>query len=157
MDNVRAEADAAGINIYDYMAANAGAGQQLDALRAAVAELQGDWGDWRVPWGEVNRYQRINGDIVQQFNDEEESWPVGFASGRWGALASFGSRKYPGTRRMYGTSGNSFVAVVEFGDPLARQGDHRRRPAKRSGFAAFRRPGGNVRQRRIPRRAVLPG
>lgn len=118
MDNVNDEAGAAGINIYEYMAANASAAQQLDALREASAELESDWGSWQVPWGEVNRYQRINGDIVQQFNDEEESWPVGFASGRWGALASFGSRKYPGTRRMYGTSGNSFVAAVEFGSPL---------------------------------------
>ena len=118
MDSVNAEARAAEIDIYEYMAANAGAERKLDALRAAAAELQSDWGSWRVPWGEVNRYQRINGDIVQQFDDEEESWPVGFASGRWGALASFGSRKYPGTRRMYGTSGNSFVAVVEFGSPL---------------------------------------
>ncbi|MFN3164048.1 MAG: penicillin acylase family protein, partial [Pseudohongiellaceae bacterium] len=25
-------------------------------------------------------------------------------------------RTYPGTRRMYGTSGNSFVAAVEFGE-----------------------------------------
>ena len=118
MDKVNAEASAAGINIYEYMAENASAGQKLDALREASAELESDWGSWRVAWGEVNRYQRINGDIVQRFNDEEESWPVGFASGRWGALASFGSRKYPGTRRMYGTSGNSFVAVVEFGSPL---------------------------------------
>ncbi len=118
MDSVSDEAGAAGINIYDYMAANASPAQQLDALREASAELESDWGSWQAPWGEVNRYQRINGDIVQQFDDEEESWPVGFASGRWGALASFGSRKYPGTRRMYGTSGNSFVAAVEFGNPL---------------------------------------
>ena len=40
------------------------------------------------------------------------------ASGRWGALASFGARKYPGTKRIYGSSGNSFVAVVEFGDKV---------------------------------------
>ena len=118
MNAVNAQAGAAGINIYEYMAGNASATQQLDALRAAVAELEADWGSWQVPWGEVNRYQRITGDIVQAFNDEEESYPVGFASGRWGALASFGSRKYPGTRRMYGTSGNSFVAAVEFGNPL---------------------------------------
>ena len=41
--------------------------------------------------------------------------PVGFTSGRWGSLASFGARAYPGTKKLYGTSGNSFVAVVEFG------------------------------------------
>jgi acyl-homoserine-lactone acylase len=44
------------------------------------------------------------------------SLPVAFASSRWGSLASFGARAYPGTRRLYGTSGNSFVAAVEFGD-----------------------------------------
>ncbi len=40
------------------------------------------------------------------------------ASGRWGALASFGARRYQETKRIYGTSGNSFVAVVEFGDKV---------------------------------------
>ena len=33
-----------------------------------------------------------------------------------GSLASFGARAYPQTKRWYGTSGNSFVAVVEFGE-----------------------------------------
>jgi acyl-homoserine-lactone acylase len=33
----------------------------------------------------------------------------------WGSLASFGARAYPNTKKWYGTSGNSFVAVVEFG------------------------------------------
>src|SRR4029450_1516640 len=42
--------------------------------------------------------------------------PARFPSSRWGSLASFGARTYDGTKRMYGTSGNSFVAVVEFGD-----------------------------------------
>ena len=41
---------------------------------------------------------------------------MGFTSSRWGSLASFGARAYPGTKKWYGTSGNSFVAVVEFGD-----------------------------------------
>ncbi|MEM6525859.1 MAG: penicillin acylase family protein, partial [Bacteroidota bacterium] len=64
------------------------------------------------------RYQRLDGEIRQPFNDEKESLPVAFASGRWGSLASFGSRKYPDTKKMYGTGGNSFVAIVEFGDSL---------------------------------------
>jgi acyl-homoserine-lactone acylase len=89
---------------------------RLDALRRAVARLQTDFGDWRTPWGEINRYQRRDGQIVQPFSDEAPSRPVPFASGRWGALASFGAATKPGTKRMYGTSGNSFVAVVEFGE-----------------------------------------
>ena len=39
-----------------------------------------------------------------------------FPSAAWGTLASFGARRYEGTKRYYGTSGNSFVAAVEFGD-----------------------------------------
>ena len=118
MSDVRADANRAGINIYEYMTQNSTPSQLLTALRAAATTLRQDFGSWQVPWGEINRYQRLNGDLVQDFNDNEPSLPVGFASGRWGALASFGARTYPGTRRMYGTSGNSFVAVVEFGERL---------------------------------------
>ncbi len=92
--------------------------QMLDALKKAVKRLRDDFGSWRTPWGEINRYQRINGDIVQHFDDSKPSLPVDFVSSRWGSLASFGARTYPGTVKMYGTSGNSFVAVVEFGDKV---------------------------------------
>jgi acyl-homoserine-lactone acylase len=89
--------------------------QKLDALSAAVKKLEADFGTWKTPWGMINRFQRLTGDIVQQFNDEKTSLPVPFASAQWGSLASFASRTYPGTKKMYGTSGNSFVAFVEFG------------------------------------------
>jgi acyl-homoserine-lactone acylase len=89
--------------------------QKLTAFEAAVAKLEQDFGTWRVAWGEINRFQRLTGDIVQPFSDAGPSIPVGFGSGRWGSLASFGAKAYPGTKRWYGTSGNSFVAVVEFG------------------------------------------
>lgn len=118
MDAVRGQAAAAGANVYEYMATRSTAGQKLSALREAAETLERDFGDWRVPWGEINRYQRLTGDLRQDFDDGAPSIPVPFASGRWGSLASFGSRRYPGTRRMYGTSGNSFVAAVEFGRPL---------------------------------------
>lgn len=36
----------------------------------------------------------------------------------WGALADFGSRRMPGTKKLYGQNGNSFAAVVEFGDTV---------------------------------------
>jgi acyl-homoserine-lactone acylase len=88
----------------------------LQALATASDRLRADFGKWQTPWGEINRYQRRNGDIVQDFSDDAPSIAVGFTSARWGSLASFGARTYPGTKRMYGTSGNSFVAVVEFGD-----------------------------------------
>lgn len=92
--------------------------ERLDFFEEIVNVLTKDFGSWKVQWGEVNRYQRISGDIKQKFTDNAISLPVGMASGRWGALASYGSRKYEGTKRLYGTSGNSFVAVVEFGDKV---------------------------------------
>jgi acyl-homoserine-lactone acylase len=89
--------------------------ERLAALSRALDRLERDWGRWRVAWGEVNRFQRNDAAIVQRFDDARSSIPVPFTSARWGSLASFASRAYPGTRRWYGTSGNSFVAIVEFG------------------------------------------
>jgi acyl-homoserine-lactone acylase len=90
--------------------------QKLSALAEASDRLQADFGDWRTPWGQINRFQRLNDDIVAAFHDDQPSTPVAFTSSRWGSLASFAATRHPGTKRYYGTSGNSFVAVVEFGD-----------------------------------------
>ena len=106
----------AGVDVYDYIATQAPAQVLLEGLAAAATRLEEDFGTWETAWGEINRFQRLTGDIVQPFSDDGPSTPVGFTSSRWGSLASFGARPYPGTKRFYGTSGNSFVAVVEFGD-----------------------------------------
>jgi acyl-homoserine-lactone acylase len=90
--------------------------QRLQSLAAASDKLATDFGTWKTPWGEINRFERVNGDIVQRFSDSARSIPVGFTSSRWGSLASFGARTFNGTKKMYGTTGNSFVAIVEFGD-----------------------------------------
>jgi acyl-homoserine-lactone acylase len=74
-----------------------------------------------VPWGEINRYQRISSDINQQYNDNEPSYPVAFASALWGMLPSYNSRYYEGTKKRYGVAGNSFICAVEFG-PLSAAG-----------------------------------
>ncbi|HET7042766.1 MAG TPA: penicillin acylase family protein, partial [Gemmatimonadales bacterium] len=102
----------------DYVATRAKPELLLDALEAAVDSLRVQFGSWRTPWGEVNRFQRLTDDIAPAFTDSGASIPVPFTSARWGSLASFGARPYPGTKRWYGTSGNSFVAVVEFGDSV---------------------------------------
>jgi acyl-homoserine lactone acylase PvdQ len=94
------------------------ADQLLQALAAASDKLTADFGSWKTPWGEINRFQRLTDDIVHPFNDAGPSIPVGFPSATWGSLASFGARAYPTTKKWYGTSGNSFVAVVEFGDSV---------------------------------------
>ena len=111
-------AEASFMDRIDYFGTGSPEEERLRLFKATVEMLAADFGRWDTPWGEVNRYQRINGDIRQPFNDDEPSLPVGMASGRWGALASFGASRYPGTKKLYGTSGNSFVAVVEFGDKV---------------------------------------
>ncbi len=94
---------------------SAPADQLLQALVAASDKLTADFGSWKTPWGDINRFQRINDDLQQPFNDAAPSTPVAFTAATWGSLASFAARAYPGTKKSYGTSGNSFVAVVEFG------------------------------------------
>ena len=116
MQRVAQAAQNASVPVATYIAQLATREEHLEALNAATDLLIDEFGDWRTPWGDINRFQRINGDIQQPFSDTEPSIPVGFHSGRWGSLASFGARRYPGTVRRYGTSGNSFVAVVEFGE-----------------------------------------
>ncbi len=115
---VRPDAQAAGVSVEDYLGSHAKPDQILQSLAAASDKLQTDFGSWKTPWGDINRFQRINGDLVQPFSDAAPSIPVGFTSATWGSLASFGARAYPGTKKWYGTSGNSFVAVVEFGDKV---------------------------------------
>jgi acyl-homoserine lactone acylase PvdQ len=110
------DATRAGLSVEDYTATRASSQLLLESLSTASDKLAADFGQWKIPWGEINRYQRLTADIVQQFDDRKPSIPVGFTSGTWGSLAAFGARAYPGTKKWYGTSGNSFVAVVEFGD-----------------------------------------
>ena len=118
-DEVSKADTAEGLSIYDVMAEKAGSAARLHALGEAADRLQQDFGSWGTPWGEINRFQRINGDIVQKFDDSQPSIPVPFVSSRWGSLASFGAHRWPGTKRYYGTGGNSFVAVVEFGPKVS--------------------------------------
>jgi len=89
--------------------------EKLTALAETQAKLTRDFGSWQVPWGEVNRYQRLTGQVNETFDDQQASRPVAFTSSAWGSLAAFGAHTYPGTKRRYGSVGNSFVAVVEFG------------------------------------------
>ena len=88
---------------------------RLAALDAAITRLASDFGGWDVPWGHINRFQRLTGNVNQVYDDRQPSTAIGFASGNWGSLASFGSRPRDGTKRWYGDYGNSFVAVVRFG------------------------------------------
>jgi acyl-homoserine-lactone acylase len=88
---------------------------KLRLFQETIAYLKRDFGRWQVPWGEINRIQRISPAINPPYSDSSPSLPVPFAEGRYGSLASLRSEPRPGTKRWYGNYGNSFVAVVEFG------------------------------------------
>jgi acyl-homoserine-lactone acylase len=92
--------------------------ERLSMFADAVKKIAEDFGNWSIPWGEVNRFQRLDGSIQLKYDDSQPSLPVGMASGNWGALASFGARANQNTKRIYGAHGNSFVAVVEFGEKV---------------------------------------
>jgi acyl-homoserine-lactone acylase len=115
---VAREARQARVNVDEYIATRTTPAQRLEALAVASDTLAADFGSWKTPWGNINRFQRLTDDIVHPFNDSGPSIPVAFTSSRWGSLASFGARPYRNTKKWYGTSGNSFVAVVEFGDSV---------------------------------------
>lgn len=108
-------ARAEGMPTVDFITHRLNADERLASLQRASDKLTVDFGTWQTPWGEINRFQRISGDIDQQYDDSKPSWPVGFASANWGSLASFGMVAKQKTKRIYGDRGNSFVAVVEFG------------------------------------------
>ncbi len=108
-------AKAAGKNTLDYMIADSPDEDRLNALVQALDRLKTDFGSEQVPWGQINRFQRNDAAIVQTFDDAKPSTPVPFTSSQWGSLAAFGAKRYPGTKRYYGTLGNSFLAVVDFG------------------------------------------
>jgi len=85
---------------------------------ATINELTIKFGNWQIPWGEINRYQRISSDIDNKFDDNKPSIPVGFAASTWGMLPSFVSKTFPDTKKRYGYNGNSFICVVEFGKKI---------------------------------------
>ena len=87
-------------------------------LKQTLEQMNADFGSWNTPWGEINRFQRLSGDIYAGFDDTKPYIPIGLASGNWGALAAYGARATENTKRLYGYRGNSFVTVVEFGEKV---------------------------------------
>jgi hypothetical protein len=69
-----------------------------------------------IPWGDINRFQRLSGDINLDYDDLllvclSAQLPR-FAAYR---LQSVYQEK---SKKRYGNSGNSFVCAVEFGDKV---------------------------------------
>lgn len=103
------------VNRMTTFAKTASPSQLLEPLGSTIASLEKKYGGWQIPWGQVNRFQRISPAIDNQFNDSLPSFPVGFASAMWGQLPSYSSRTFAGSRNRYGFNGNSFICAVEFG------------------------------------------
>jgi acyl-homoserine-lactone acylase len=108
-------AKAAGMSRRDYIEQRATDKQLLASLAAAVDKLTADFGTWQTPWGQINRFQRIGSDIKPHFDDTKPSIAIPFTTSQWGSLAADWAKPYSNTKKWYGTGGNSFVAVVEFG------------------------------------------
>jgi acyl-homoserine-lactone acylase len=85
------------------------------ALEMAVADLQSEFGTWRVPWGERTRLQRTSGE--ETFSDEKPSLPVAGADPYFGIVFAFYD-DIKGQKRRYGDFGHSYVSVVEFGPEI---------------------------------------
>lgn len=98
--------------------ANSTPEQKTAELMAVVNELRQRYGSWKIQWGEVCRYQRLTGKIVETYDDRKPSMAVGLVSSAFGELPSFVSRVMPNTKKRYGYSGNSFIAAVEFGQKV---------------------------------------
>ena len=63
---------------------NMQAEQVLPQLQEVITELNTKFGTWKVPWGEINRFQRLSGEIDNHFDDSAASLPIGYTSVLWG-------------------------------------------------------------------------
>jgi acyl-homoserine-lactone acylase len=94
---------------------------KIRALETVVSNLERDWGTWQVPWGEINRLQRVHTSGNENFNDAGPSLPVPGAAGPLGIIFNFYSRPEKGQKRRYGYLGDTYVSVIEFSrQPQAR-------------------------------------
>jgi acyl-homoserine-lactone acylase len=95
-------------------AAKASPAELIEPLKTTIKVFLKNLGKWQVPWGEINRFQRISNMVDNHFDDNKPSLPVAFVSSTWGMLPSYSSQRFPGTHKRYGVNGNSFIAAVEF-------------------------------------------
>ncbi len=103
------------IELFKLLARKTAAKEQLSMLASALQKLQSKYGTWKMAWGDINRYQRNTGKAKEIFSDDLPSMPSALTSSKWGSLPAFESRSYNGSKKLYGYSGNSFIAAIEFG------------------------------------------
>jgi acyl-homoserine-lactone acylase len=116
-DNTRphtSEALSHQVDLYTSLVKNTPAAKRLEMLSEVITGLQRLYGDWKIPWGDINRFQKTSGSVYPQFDDSQPSLPVSMASATFGSLPAF-ETSWGNNKKGYGVAGNSFVAVVEFG------------------------------------------
>jgi len=86
----------------------------IDALKEVIEALQGDFGTWKVAWGELNRLQRIDESKNEQFQDSRPSLAVSGVNGNDGAVFTLYAAPITGQKRRYGVAGGTYISVVEF-------------------------------------------
>ena len=98
---------------------------RLDALPKAANSLKRVHGDWRVPWGDVHRLQRVTkkASVTQaavSMSRLTPSLPCSGAPGPLGIVFTvYSSPTVPILRpRRYAVVGNSYLAAIEFGDRI---------------------------------------
>lgn len=96
-----------------------------EALDSALVALSRTWGDWRTPWGRVNRLQRVP-DLGGRVpvSDSLPSLAVPGVVGDEGAVFTFYALRTPPDRAGYGMAGGTYVSVVEFGPTVRAMAVH---------------------------------
>jgi acyl-homoserine lactone acylase PvdQ len=87
----------------------------LAALNDVLDTLQRDFETWRVPWGDLNRLQRLDESRNEDFDDSKPSLEISGVNGNDGAVFTFYATPERGQKRRYGVAGASYISVVEFG------------------------------------------
>ena len=95
---------------------NTSSSNRLKILSDIINELQKAFHTWKIPWGDLNRFQRVSGSMRPEFDNTKQDFPVGLASAALGSLPSYETVWYKG--KQYGVAGNSFVAAVSFGPKI---------------------------------------
>jgi acyl-homoserine-lactone acylase len=90
------------------------------ALQEVLSDLIKTFGDWRVPYGELNRLARSTAKGKPPFgfplfDDDEPSLSLPAVNGNDGAVFTLYTTPGKQNRRRYGVAGDTYVSVIEFG------------------------------------------
>ncbi len=152
---VQAEARKANVPVYEYMKSKVTPQQRLESLAAAMDKLAADFGKWQTPWGDINRFQRNDGAIVQKFDDSKPSTPVMFASATLGFARLVRRARVSGHQEVVRHQRQQLRGGDRVRRPGEGEGGDRRRPEQRAGLEALQRSGRALRDRQPARRLLL--